>query len=82
MAYCMYRVLLVLGVGGAKSSLLNIIHFEAQASLKRICSSSNCRSIGFIISYEFMSVVAFIGVSVASEWEFARLRFDIEGGVD
>ena len=34
------------------------------------------------MAYEFASVVTCIGFSVASELEFARLRFGIEGGVD
>ncbi len=82
MAYRIYGVSSVLGVGGAESSSSNIGLSEARASLERIRSSSNRISIGVPIACEFMSVVTWIGFSAAPGWEFARLRLGSEGGVD
>lgn len=82
MAYRIYGVSSVLGVGGAESRSSNIGLSEARASLERVRCSSSGRSIGVTIACGFVSVPICIGFSVASEWEFARLRFGIEGGVD
>ncbi len=86
----MYGVSSVFGVGGPESNSSRIGLSGARASLELIRSSLYLKSIGSPIAGEFVPFVTSTGFSVASEREFARLRFPVEdrieggseGGVD